>query len=94
MPVKTDFAYVLYRPVSLCTIPQLSFPSFCVSGFVSSLEKNFQKGHTCLTCTSSETKFFSQLVFINRTDYILLVRLGLVWIFFLQVSFPNTTLAV
>lgn len=53
--------------------------SFSVSRFVSSLEKNFQKGHTWLKCTNSETKFFPQLVFINRTDYILLVGFVLVW---------------
>lgn len=85
----TEFPYALQCPLSLFTLLQLSLPhSLSASGFVSSLEKNSQKGHTCLTCTSSETKFFSQL-FINRTDGILLVSLFLFLFFFPTSQFSN-----
>lgn len=66
---------LLSFPMS-CTVLSPSAPphnshfhrSVSASGFVSSLEHNFHKGPTCLTFTSSEPKYFSQLVFLNRTD--------------------------
>lgn len=94
VPVKTEFAYVLHCPVCLCTIPQLSFPSLPLCFWICvQLREKLSKGTYSLTCTSSETKIFSQLL-INRTDCILLVSLFLFCFVSLQVSFPNSTLAV